>query len=179
MIQQFLNNNNKNSEQSFKQSQIIQQKNFGKIPCQFNHGSPIKCLIFDVTKERQATYFCENALLCKFYLKIQNLWIKQKDRNKNNRWNIQDYKLIIPNHSLYISYINLNKIQRCENNNLRFSMCKKMKFNVELEVKYLHLNLEKYKLKELIRLQAKILNYNQTFNQKRDQKIHQFLDLNL
>ncbi|CAD8103778.1 unnamed protein product [Paramecium sonneborni] len=176
-------------------SSIIQPKHLDRISCKFNHESPIKFFVLDVTKESKATFFCEKCLT------IGVLPLNAKSLDEVNGQIIQQKQLSLELGKMLI----LKQVKEIEHLGQELDLIKtfiikqldssiqnkKMwqsqleafykqeeQFNIELELKQLNLNQEEYKLKENIRLKENILKFNQSFYEKIRNNLYLFLDLN-
>ncbi|CAD8193071.1 unnamed protein product [Paramecium octaurelia] len=175
-------------------SQINIQQDFDQIQCQFNHKSPILFFVLDISQDVKAKFFCQKCLTiqtlpnnAKSFDKAKEKILQQKQQQLEiTKILIQKKVQLIEQLAIEIDSFKTFIMQQIDQSKqdiklwrqqLEISYLEEKNINFELEMKSFHLNSEEYKLKEHIRIEQKLLNFNSSFNQKLSLKLKCFFDL--
>ncbi|CAD8113489.1 unnamed protein product [Paramecium primaurelia] len=173
---------------------IILQKDLDQIPCQFNHKFPVQFYVQDVTKDVKTIFLCQQCLTmqtlpqnAKPFDKAKGKMLQQKQQSlelgkmliQKQVQQIEQLAYEIDNYKTFImQQIDSSKQDiKLWRQQLESFYVQEKAFNFDIEVKSLHLSQEEYQLKEHIRLVESILNFNQSYYQKINEKLHKFFDL--
>ncbi|CAD8209639.1 unnamed protein product [Paramecium pentaurelia] len=173
---------------------IILQKDLDQIPCQFNHKFPVQFYVQDVTKDVKTIFLCQQCLTmqtlpqnAKLFDKAKGKMLQQKQQSlelgkmliQKQVQQIEQLAYEIDNYKTFIiQQIDSSKQDiKLWRQQLESFYVEEKAFNFDIEVKSLHLSQEEYQLKEHIRLAESILNLNQSYYQKINEKLHKFFDI--
>ncbi|CAK89289.1 unnamed protein product (macronuclear) [Paramecium tetraurelia] len=169
-------------------------KDFEQIKCQFNHTSPIQFFVLDDTQDLKAKFFCQKCLTtqtlpnnAKSFNEAKEKILQQKQQQLEiTKILIQKKVQLIEQLAIEIDSFKTFIMQQMNQSQqdiklwrqqLETSYLEEKNIDFESEMESFHLNSEEYKLKEQIRIEQKLLNFNNSFNQKIHLKIKCFFNL--